>query len=107
MPSEPKEADVSNALPGLQELQLKTIEYQRPEDEQDKALRLHKERLSFYFKDLGALGFSALLVIVAMICCLVFLFNPKASVAEKGLAGSLFTSIVTGAIGFAFGKSMK
>ena len=70
-------------------------------------LRLHKERLSFYFKELGALGFSALLVIVAMICCLVFLFNPKASATEKGLAGSLLTSMVTGAIGFAFGKSMK
>jgi hypothetical protein len=106
MPSTSKKADVSKSFP-IGDLVVKSIEFKLPEDEQEKALRLHKERWTFYVKDLATLGFSALLVIVAMICCLVFLFDPKASAAEKGLAGSIFMSIVTGAIGFAFGKTTK
>jgi len=102
----PKKVDVST-VPSIKDLEVKSIELKPPEDEQEKTLRLHKERLSFYFKDLGTLGFSILLVIVTVICCLVFLFNPKASAAEKAWAGSVFMSVVTGAVGFAFGKTTK
>ena len=107
MPSEPKQADVSKAIPGLEDLPLEKVEYKRPEDEQDKALRLHKERLNFYFKDLGTLGFSALLVSVAVTCCLVFLFNSQSAPAEKDWARSVLMLVLTGAIGFAFGKATK
>ena len=106
MPTTPKKADVSKTLP-VGDLEVKSIELKPPEDEQEKALRLHKERLNFYFKDLGTLGFSALLVCVAVICCLVFLFNPQASAAEKEWSRSILLSVLTGAIGFAFGKNTK
>ena len=107
MPSAPKQADVSKAIPGLEDLPLEKVEYKRPEVEQVKALRLHKERLFFYFKDLGTMGFSALVVSVAVFCCLVFLFNPQSAPVEKDWARSVLMLVLTGAIGFAFGKATK
>ncbi len=77
----PKKVDVST-VPSIKDLEVKSIELKPPEDEQEKTLRLHKERLSFYFKELGTLVFAAILVIVVVICCLVFcstlnLLRPK------------------------------
>jgi hypothetical protein len=106
MPSTSKKADVSKSFL-IGDLEVKSIEFKLPEDEQDKALRLHKERLNFYFKDLGTLGFSALLVSVAVTCCLVFLFNSQSAPAEKDWARSVLMLVLTGAIGFAFGKATK
>jgi len=42
MPSAPKKVDVSTALP-IGDLEVKNLELKRPEDEQDKALRIEKE----------------------------------------------------------------
>jgi len=107
VPSEPKQADVSKAIPGLEDLPLEKVEYKRPEDEQDKALRIEKERVGFYFKELGTLVFAAILVIVVVICCLVFLFNSQSAPAEKDWARSVLMAVLTGAVGFAFGKATK
>ncbi len=102
----PKKVDVST-VPSIKDLEVKSIELKPPEDEQEKTLRLHKERLSFYFKELGTLVFAAILVIVVVICCLVFLFNSQSAPAEKDWARSVLMAVLTGAVGFAFGKATK
>ncbi len=94
-----KKADASKAFPGLEDLPLSKVEYKLPEDEQEKKLRLHKERWSFYL--------SALLVAVFVVCCLVFLFNPQASAAEKDWARSAVASIMGVVFGYVFGKATK
>ena len=70
MQSTPREADVPNAVPSLEGLQAEKVELKRPEDEQEKSLRLHKERLSFYVKEIVTPGFAVLIVVVAVFCCL-------------------------------------
>jgi len=106
MPSTSKKADVSKSFP-IGDMEVKSIEFKLPEDEQDKALRIEKERVGFYFKELGTLVFAAILVIVVVICCLVFLFNSQSAPAEKDWARSVLMLVLTGAIGFAFGKATK
>ncbi len=46
MPSVPKKADVPKAVPSLEGMQAEKVEFKRPEDEQEKTLRLHEERWS-------------------------------------------------------------
>jgi hypothetical protein len=106
MPPAPKKADVFKTLP-MEGLEVEKVEYKRPEDEQEKALRLHKERVSFYIKEVGTPGFAAALVVVAVICCLWFLFSPQSSATEREWARTVLMSVLTGAIGFAFGKTTK
>jgi len=48
---------IVSTVPSIKDLEVKSIELKPPEDEQEKTLRLHKERLSFYFKELGTLVF--------------------------------------------------
>jgi hypothetical protein len=48
----PKKSDISTATP-IGGLDVKSVELKSPEDEQEKALRLHKERLNFYVKEMG------------------------------------------------------
>jgi len=43
MQSTPREADVPKAVSSLEGLQAEKLELKRPEDEQEKTLRLHKE----------------------------------------------------------------
>ena len=50
MPSAPKKVDISKAIPGLEGLPLEKVEYKRVEDEQEKALRLEKERVSEFLR---------------------------------------------------------
>jgi hypothetical protein len=107
MAATPKKADVNKALSGMENMTLEKAEFKRPEDEQEKALRLQKERWSFFVKEMGTLGFAAILVAVAVACCLVFLFNPQSSAVEKEWARSVLMSVLTGAVGFAFGKATK
>jgi hypothetical protein len=107
MAATPKKADVGEAIPGLGSLPLEKVEYKRLEDEQEKALRLHKDRLNFYIKELGTLAFAAVLVAVAVACCLFFLLSPQSSTVEKDWARSVLMSVLTGAVGFAFGKATK
>ena len=91
----PKKVDVSTVL-SIKDLEVKSIELKLPEDEQEKTLRLHKERLSFYFKELGTLVFATILVIVVVICCLGLLFNSQSAPAEKDWARSVLMAVLTG-----------
>ena len=60
-----------------------------------------------FAEELGTLVFAAILVIVVVICCLVFLFNSQSAPAEKDWARSVLMAVLTGAVGFAFGKATK
>jgi hypothetical protein len=52
-------------------------------------------------------GFAALIVGVAVGCCLCFLFNSQSAAAEKEWARSMLMVVVTGAVGYAFGRATK
>jgi hypothetical protein len=46
MPSAPKKVDVPKSIP-LEGMQVSSVEFKPIEDQHEKALRLHKERVSF------------------------------------------------------------
>jgi len=106
MPSAPKKANVGAVLP-IADLEVKNLELKRPEDEQDKSLRLHKEWLSFYVKDLGIWIFGIGFLVVASGYSFWALFSSSASVADKDWARSAVASIMAGIVGFLFGKTTK
>jgi len=107
MPSTPKKVDVSKAIPGLETLPLEKVEYKRPEDEQEKALRLHKERISFYIKDVVIWIFGVVCLVVIGGYCLWVLTSSSSAPADKDWARSAVTSILAGIIGYVFGKTAK
>jgi hypothetical protein len=69
--------------------------------------RLRKEFLSFVVKDLSAYGVAILIVLIVLIYCFSVLVLRSSSPEQKSWAMSVLTSILTGAIGFAFGKTSK
>jgi hypothetical protein len=75
------------------------------EDPKEKEDRLRKEFLSFLFKDLSAYAVALLIVLVALVSCFVVLVLRDSTLQEKTWAMSVLSSIFTGAVGFAFGKS--
>jgi len=52
MPPISKKVDVSTS-PLFEGMRLSNVELKPIEDEQERALRLHKEKYSFYFKDMA------------------------------------------------------
>jgi hypothetical protein len=84
------------------EFELKTREIPAERD-----ARLRKEFLSFLFKDLSAYVVAVLIVLVALVSCFVVLVLRDSTLQEKTWAMSVLSSIFTGAVGFAFGKSVS
>jgi hypothetical protein len=97
----PSKKEISQAIP-TDGLEVKTIELKRPEDEQEKALRLHKEKVSFYVKEVGALGLAASVVIAIVICSFVILAVSTSPAAGEWARSALMLAL-GGAAGFAFG----
>jgi hypothetical protein len=102
----PKKVDVST-VPSIKDLEVKSIELKPPEDEQEKALRLHKERISFYIKDVVIWIFGVVCLVVIGGYCLWVLTSSSSAPAEKDWARSAVTSILAGIIGYVFGKTTK
>ena len=84
-----------------------TVEIKTAENPTERAYRLRKEFLSFLVKDLCTYGIAILIVLVVLTYCFIVLVIRNSSPEEKSWAMSVLTSILTGAIGFAFGKSAK
>jgi len=84
-----------------------TFEIKTPEDPAERDHRLRMEFLSFLIRDLSAYVLAVLIIIVVLIYCFVTLVIRNSSPQERGWAMSVLTSILTGAVGFAFGKSSK
>jgi uncharacterized RDD family membrane protein YckC len=101
--SDPKSLDLGKLLdPKRVKFEIKT-----PEDPAERDHRLRKEFLSFLIKDLSAYVIAVLIIIVVLIYCFVALVIRNSSPQERGWAMSVLASILTGAVGFAFGKSSK
>jgi hypothetical protein len=75
------------------------------EDPKERDERLRKEFLSFLLKDLSTYVLAVLIVLVAIVSCSVVLVRRESTLQEKSWAMSVLSSIFTGAVGFAFGKS--
>jgi hypothetical protein len=101
--NEPKSLDLGKQFdPKKFKVEIKTAEQPTEMDH-----RLRKEFLSFIVKDLSTYGVAILILLVALIYCFSVLVIRSSSAEEKSWAMSVLTSILTGAIGFAFGKSSK
>jgi hypothetical protein len=83
------------------------VEIKTAEDPTEMDYRLRKEFFSFLVKDLCTYGVAILIVLVVLIYCFIVLVIRSSFPEEKNWAMSVLTSILTGAIGFAFGKSSK
>jgi hypothetical protein len=104
MPASPRKTDVSKAIDSLE---VRNIELKPPEDEQEKALRLHKEKVSFYIKDLGAWIFGFLFLLMLSGYCFWVLFGGSSTPADKEFAKSSIAPIATALLGFMLGKATK
>jgi hypothetical protein len=82
------------------------VQLKTPEDDQEKALRLHKDQFSFYAKDLSVWILAPLIIMGAWCFCLWILISSGFSPVEKQQAWSFFTTITAGAIGVFFGKQI-
>jgi hypothetical protein len=105
MAPKPKEVNVP-ASPVVAGMKATKLEYQAIEDEQEKALRLHKERWTLYVKELLPWGASIVVVIVACIFSLWTLTRAGYSPVEKDWARTVFTAIISAAAGVLFGKQL-
>ena len=103
MPAKSKDVDVPATLPGMKPTRL---EYQAIEDEQEKSLRLHKDRLTFCSKELSVWILAPLLITVTWLMCLVILAGNGWSAAEREWARTGLMAITSGAVGLYFGKQL-
>jgi hypothetical protein len=77
------------------------VQIKTPKDKQEKELRLHKERLNFYVKDLGT---WLLVIAIAFYSLWVLVVPIDSPQPDKERARSVLMLIVGGAVGFVFGK---
>jgi hypothetical protein len=107
MPSKTKDVDVVSVPVAVSTgMKAKKVELEAPEDEQEKALRLHKERYSFYAKELSVWALTPAFITTALVLCLWMIVGAGWSPAEKEWARTGFMAIVSGAVGVFFGKQM-
>ncbi|SRR5579883_1186891 len=98
MPSKTKDIDLPHSAPlVVPGMKAKKLEYEAIEDEQEKSLRLHKERYSFYAKELAVWILAPLFIVVAWSICLWILMSGGFSSAEKDRAWTAFMAITSGA----------
>ena len=83
------------------------VEIKTAEDPAELDHRLRKEFFSFLVKDLCTYGVAILIVLVVLLYCFIVLVVRSSSPEEKNWAMSVLTSILSGAVGFAFGKTSK
>jgi hypothetical protein len=81
-------------------------QFKTPEDDQEKALRLHKDRFSFYAKDLSVWILAPFFIVGTWCFCIGILVSGGSSAIEKERAWTAFMAITTGAIGVFFGKQI-
>ena len=88
-------------------LDLDKLEFKRSEDEREKALRLHKEKLTFYFRDLLAYTFGFMFLGVASFYCYWVLFTPSTTPEERRYAWSALSGVMGAIVGIVYGRSTK
>ncbi len=83
------------------------VETSRIEKEDERALRLHKERLSFYIKDLAVYVMGFALVIALVGYSFGILFQKTSSKEDRQFAMAILASAASAIFGIVFGKSLK
>jgi hypothetical protein len=97
--------DIGHAL-SKTELQAE-VHFRTPEDPDEKALRIHKDKISFYFKEVIPYTLGAVFLCIIAAYCTLDMFQPSWPKDDRAWAQTTFTSITTGIIGLIFGKSLK
>lgn len=105
MPTKPREVNVL-AAPIAAGMKTKKVELEAVEDEQERVQRLHKELWSFYIKDLLPFAMAIVVIAVAAAISLIIMFRSESAPAEKDWAKTVFTAIMSGAVGMLFGKQL-
>jgi hypothetical protein len=105
MPPKPKEVNVPASSP-VAGMKATKLEYQAVEDDQEKALRLHKDRVTFYVKEVLTWGLATAFIGAAWAFSLWTLMRAGSSPAEKDRAWTIFTAITSAAAGILFGKQL-
>ncbi len=102
----PRKVDLPTSItvPGMR---LGSVELIRIEDEQEKALRLHKERLTFYFKEIGTYVFGFLFLAVTAFYCFWALFDKSTTPEERRYVWAAISAVMGGIVGIVFGRSTK
>jgi hypothetical protein len=94
----------SLSVPGMQ---VAGVEFKPREDEQEKALRLHKERITFYFKDIGTYTFGICFLAAVAIYCFWALFDKTTTAEERRYVWSAISAVLGGIVGIFFGRNTK
>jgi len=105
MPTKTNPDDISKLIQRKDlhvDLQLKTTE-----ETDEKALRLHKERMSFYIKDAGTYTFGLLFLVATVAYCFWVLVSKSASAVEKQQAWTAVWAVLGGVVGLFFGRATK
>jgi hypothetical protein len=108
MPPRPKQVNVpASSFPmAVTGMKPTKLEYQALEDEQEKTLRLHKDRWTFYVKELLPWAMATIFLGAAWVFSLWIFTRADSSPAEKDWARTIFTAITSAAAGILFGKQL-
>jgi hypothetical protein len=93
MTPKPRKAEIAAPLsvPGME---LKALEYKAVEDPQEKAIRLRKEMLNFYVKELLIWVIGCVFIVLTGFYCLWVLVRSESPPADKDRAWSAFMAIL-------------
>jgi len=94
----------SVSVPGMR---LASVELKPIEDEQETALRLHKERLTFYFKDIRTYVFGFLFLTIVTFYCFWALFDKSTTPEDRRYVWAAISAVMGGIVGVVFGRSTK
>jgi hypothetical protein len=108
MPGKPKNVSVP-VFPSVPDMEVSeySIGYRSIEDEQEKALRLHKERYSFWIKDIGTYAFGIAFLTAIVYYCFWALFDKSTTPEERRYVWAAISAVIGGIVGTFFGRSTK
>jgi hypothetical protein len=106
MPRKPKDIEVPPSLhvPGMRAVNL---ELKPVEDEQEKELRLHKERYNFWIKEVGTYAFGIAFLVAIACYCFWALFDRSTTLEERRYVWSAVSAVMGAIVGTFFGRSTK
>jgi|SRR4051794_23965047 len=81
------------------------VEFTKPEEAADKALRREKDRWGFYIKDVGS--YVAAYIIMAVILTFAIILFVRGDQAARQQAMSILVPLLTAVVGMVFGRAIK
>jgi hypothetical protein len=105
MPSNPRQTNPLGSVPAG--MRVGNFQFEPIEDEQEKAQRLRKDMLSFYFKDLSVWMLGYLFIVLTGFYCFWVLTRSDATAVDKDRAWSAFMAILGGDCGTALRRGCQ